>query len=139
MTTKRGALVLTGAALGSLMLVGAAADLVLGGTALRSSDEPVLRKRPPPPPPPLGLGLAALEPSAARAMGLATGLRVQRATGSAYERGLRVGDIIVEVNGRAVSSVEGFWDSVAAAGWQATLKVLRDGKPQSVKLAAVNE
>jgi serine protease Do len=89
-----------------------------------------------PPTPPLGLRVVALDAAAARALNIAGGVSVEHATGLAYESGLRQADVIVDVNGRAVSSADEFWDAVAAENWQPTLRVLRQGQPLSIRFVA---
>lgn len=93
----------------------------------------VPKKRPPAPP--LGLRVETLDPDTARALGTAGGVRVVHSVGAAFNSGLRNGDVIFEVNGRAVSSADAFWDGVAAANWQPTLSILRAGKRLSVQIA----
>jgi S1-C subfamily serine protease len=93
----------------------------------------------PPPPPrraqdPLGLRVHPLDPASARVLGLSSGLSVVHASGAAYEAGLREADVIVDVQGRAVSDVESFWNAVAAAQWRPTLGVWRDGRRSAMRI-----
>jgi S1-C subfamily serine protease len=83
---------------------------------------------------PLGLRVHPLDPASARALGLSSGLSVVHASGAAYEAGLREADVIVDVQGRAVSDVESFWNAVAAAQWRPTLGVWRDGRRSAMRI-----
>ena len=55
---------------------------------------------------------------------------------SASPLDLRVADVIVEINGRAVTGPGAFCDGVAAANWQPTVGVLRAGEPLTVPILA---
>lgn len=127
----------------ALMLGAAAVGVILFGIAANFSSglapqplEAVAVVRPGPPPSPLGLRVVALDAEAARARGLAGGVVVVHVIGQAYESGLRVDDVITEVNGRAVTGFEPFWDAVAAADWQPTLRVLRQGRALTIRIGA---
>lgn len=63
-------------------------------------------------------------------------MRVVYVISQAYASGLRVDDIIVAVNGKAVTGLEPFWDAVAATDWQPTFDVLREGKPLTIRIEA---
>lgn len=122
------------AALGGLVLVGIAANFPSGGSP--QPLEPARAVRPRPPPSPLGLRVAALDADAARARGVAGGVLVVHVIGQAYESGLRLDDVITGVNGQAVTGFEPFWDAVAAANWQPTLRVLREGRTLTIRIDA---
>ncbi len=123
------------AAIGGLALVGIAANLSVGVVPKPADTVPAVRPRPLPSP--LGLRVVALDAAAARGLGVAGGVLVVHSIGQAYESGLRVADVIVEVNGQAVTGFDGFWDAVAAAHWQPTLRVLREGKALTIHIDAV--
>jgi S1-C subfamily serine protease len=93
-------------------------------------------QKPRPSPAPLGLRVAVVEPAQAQALGLAGGLSVVHATGAAEQRGLRVGDVITEVDGRPVADQTAFWDAMEAARWRPTLSVWRAGERLTIRLAA---
>jgi S1-C subfamily serine protease len=128
------AFALGAATLGGLVLVGVAANLSSGFAPQALEAVPAARPRPPPSP--LGLRVVALDADAARARGIAGGVSVVHAIGQSYASGLRVADVIVEVNGRPVASADAFWDAVAAANFQPMLRVLREGKPLSIRIDA---
>jgi S1-C subfamily serine protease len=130
---KRAVSTLAAAALG-VVLVGMAANFSSG--LAPQPLEAVVAGRPGPPPSPLGLRVVALDADAARALGVGGGVLVVHVIGQAYESGLRVDDVITEVNGRAVTGFEPFWDAVAAANWQPTLLVLRQGQALTIRIAA---
>ena len=88
-----------------------------------------------PHPPPLGLRVEEIDAAAARALGVTAGLRVVYCIGLAYERGLRLDDVIVEVDGRAVTTADAFWAVVDAAGGRVVLQGRRAGKRLTVKMA----
>lgn len=118
----------------AVVLLGTMAG-VLPVAAQQTVEAPAAPKRRPPTPP-LGLRVVPLDAAAARALNIAGGVSVEQATGLAYESGLRYADVIIDVNGRAVSSAEEFWDAVAAENWQPTLSVLRQGQPLSIRIVA---
>lgn len=92
--------------------------------------------QPQPPPSPLGLCVVELDAAQTRALGVGGAVRVEHVIGHAQASGLRVGDIIVAVNGKAVTGLEPFWDAVAATDWQPTLDVLREGTPLTIRIEA---
>lgn len=120
------------AVVGALVLLVAA---VSPDACVAAPDGPAIPQKKLPPAPPLGLRVVPLDKSARPMAGVDGALSVVRATGTAYESGLRVGDVIVEVNGKSVSTPNAFWDDVAAGQWQPTLKVLRNGMPLTVRVA----
>ncbi len=73
---------------------------------------------------PLGLQLAPLERKLRERLQIDGGLRVERARDASQRAGLMRGDIILSVNGKAVSSAEGFRAQLAAAGKGATVALL---------------
>jgi serine protease Do len=85
---------------------------------------------------PLGLQLAPLERRQRERLQLDGGLRVERARDASRRAGLLRGDIIVSVNGKPVSSADGFRAQLAAAGKGATvaLLLLREGNRQFLPL-----
>jgi serine protease Do len=85
---------------------------------------------------PLGLQLVPLERRQREALQVDGGLRVERARDASQRAGLIRGDIILSVNGRAVSSAEAFGAMLAAAGKGATVALLvqREGNLQFLPL-----
>lgn len=83
---------------------------------------------------PLGLRVEPLDAAAAREAGVRGGLSVVHVTGVAHEAGLRVGDVIVDVEGQAVTDVDAFWRVVEAAQWQPRLGVWRDGRRTPLRI-----
>jgi serine protease Do len=85
---------------------------------------------------PLGLQLAPLDRKQRERMRLESGLLVERARAAAQRAGLMRGDVIVSVDGKAVSSAEAFAAVLQAAGKGATVALLvqRDGVRQFVPL-----
>ena len=73
---------------------------------------------------PLGLQLAPLERKQRERLQIDGGLRVERARDASQRAGLMRGDIILSVNGQAVSTPEGFRALLAAAGKGATVALL---------------
>ena len=123
-----------------LILVAMATALLpaLEATGASAPDGPPPRDqvvKPRPHPAPLGLRVAALAPAQARAHGIVGALSVVHATGKAYDSGLRVGDLIVEVDGHSVTDETAFWDAMEAAQWKPALVVLRPGQRMSIRLA----
>jgi serine protease Do len=97
----------------------------------RTAEPPATPPQPPQPEAgPLGLRVVELEAEAARAAGLqaaAEGVVVVAASGLAAASGLRPGDVITEVDGRAIDGVAAFEQALAAAasGSMVRLYVLR--------------
>ncbi|HYI88094.1 MAG TPA: PDZ domain-containing protein, partial [Burkholderiales bacterium] len=85
---------------------------------------------------PLGLQLMPLERKLRERLQIDGGLRVERARDASQRAGLMRGDIILSVNGQAVSSAEGFRALLAAAGRGATVALLlqREGNRQFLPL-----
>jgi len=85
---------------------------------------------------PLGLQLAPLDRKQRERMRLESGLLVERARAAAQRAGLMRGDVIVSVNGKAVSSAEAFAAVLQAAGKGGTVALLvqRDGVRQFLPL-----
>lgn len=85
---------------------------------------------------PLGLQLAPLERKLRERLQIDGGLRVERARDASQRAGLMRGDIILSVNGKAVSTAEGFRTQLAAAGKGTTVALLvqREGNRQFLPL-----
>lgn len=94
---------------------------------------PPPRRRPHPPP--LGFRVEEIDAAAARTLGVGAGLRVVYSVALAYESGLRLDDVIVEVNGRAVTGADAFWSTVDAAEGRVALLVRRGGERLTVRIA----
>ena len=73
---------------------------------------------------PLGLQLAPLERKLRERLQIDGGLRVERARDASRRAGLMRGDIILSVNGKPVSSADGFRALLAAAGKGTTVALL---------------
>jgi serine protease Do len=73
---------------------------------------------------PLGLQLAPLDRKLRERLQIDGGLRVERAREASRRAGLMRGDIILSVNGKPVSSAEGFRALLAAAGKGTTVALL---------------
>jgi serine protease Do len=73
---------------------------------------------------PLGLQLAPLDRRLRERLQIDGGLRVERAREASRRAGLMRGDIILSVNGKPVSSAEGFRALLAAAGKGTTVALL---------------
>ncbi len=73
---------------------------------------------------PLGLQLAPLERKLRERLQIDGGLRVERARDASRRAGLMRGDIILSVNGKPVSSTDGFRALLAAAGKGTTVALL---------------
>jgi serine protease Do len=73
---------------------------------------------------PLGLQLAPLERKLRERLHIDGGLRVERARDASRRAGLMRGDIILSVNGKPVSSTDGFRALLAAAGKGTTVALL---------------
>jgi serine protease Do len=73
----------------------------------------------------LGLALRPLQPDERRALGSQTGLMVEGASGPAANAGLQQGDVLLAINGKAVSSVEDARAAVARADKSLALLVQR--------------
>jgi len=118
-------------------------ELVRFGAPLRlriAIDEARARIMPPaitlPEHEPLGLQLAPLERKLRERLQIDGGLRVEHARDASRRAGLMRGDIILSVNGKAVSSAEGFRAQLAAAGKGTTVALLvqRAGNRQFLPL-----
>jgi len=75
----------------------------------------------------LGLSLRLLTPAEQRSTGLASGLVVQDVHGPALEAGVRVGDVVMGLNGETVKSVEMLARLVAKAKGSVALLISREG------------
>jgi serine protease Do len=73
----------------------------------------------------LGLSLRPLDPSERRDSGLASGLVIEDAGGAAAFAGVQAGDVLLAVNGKAVSSVGEVRDLVAKASKSVALLIQR--------------
>jgi S1-C subfamily serine protease len=72
----------------------------------------------------VGLSLRELPPSVLKSIGLSYGLAVVRAEGMAERAGLRMGDVVYEVNQQRLHSVDDFRRSVTQAGESAATRLL---------------
>jgi serine protease Do len=96
----------------------------------------------PPAPPPMserdlaGLKVAPLSAQQRQRLRVDGGLMVEMAGPVGRQAGLQRGDVVLSVNGRAVSSAEGFRDALGAAGKGGTVALLvqRDGARQFLPL-----
>ena len=75
----------------------------------------------------LGLALRALEPSERRDSGLATGLVVEGVSGAAELAGVQPGDVVLAVNGTAVTNVEQVREIVSSSNKSVALLIEREG------------
>ncbi|MDE2477517.1 MAG: trypsin-like peptidase domain-containing protein [Betaproteobacteria bacterium] len=91
----------------------------------------------------IGVEVRGLEPAQARRLGLPGGRGAQGvlvaevlAGGPAQRAGLRAGDVLLRLDGRAVDDADQLLDRVAALtpGGEASLEVLRAGKRRSLQL-----
>jgi S1-C subfamily serine protease len=125
---------------GWLRLAGAALlwRAVGGAVAADPPSPPAMppeRPRRPRRPAPYGLRVEPIDAAEARALGVAAGLRVVYTVGLAYDSGLRLADVIVEMDGRPVPVDEAFWNALDAADGGVSLVVLRDGRRVALRLA----
>jgi len=96
------------------------AGLALAGALVLATGLPAPAQPadPPPPrrivPPPYGLRVAPLDEAQRRALQQAYAVQATYVVGLAYHCGLRLGDVIVAVNGQAFDSERAFWDLLAA-------------------------
>ncbi|TPQ31733.1 Do family serine endopeptidase [Cupriavidus pinatubonensis] len=75
----------------------------------------------------LGLTVRRLNKAEANADGIAGGLLVEQASGAAARSGIEAGDVILSVNGAAVSTTQQLHSLASDAGKQVALLVLRNG------------
>ncbi len=75
----------------------------------------------------LGLALRPLEPIERRRSGIAAGLLVEDADGAAASAGVRPGDVLLAINGKAVTTVEQVRDVVGKASKSVALLIQRGG------------
>ena len=75
----------------------------------------------------LGLSLRPLTPAEQRSTGLKSGLVVQDVRGPALEAGMRMGDVVLGLNGELVNSVDALTSLVAKAKGSVALLVSREG------------
>jgi DNA-binding response OmpR family regulator len=73
----------------------------------------------------LGLALRPLEPVEKRQTGIAAGLVIEDASGAAANAGVQAGDVLLSINGRAVTSVEQVRDMVGKASKSVALLIQR--------------
>jgi len=91
----------------------------------------------------IGAGGQAVDAAIASSLGLSrpAGVLINQITarGPAERAGLRVGDVVVAVNGRAVDDPEAMRYRVATlpVGGTAVLGILRQGRPQDLKLSLI--
>lgn len=77
----------------------------------------------------VGLSLRELPPSVLKSIGLSYGLAVVRADGMAERAGLRMGDVVYEVNQQRLHSIDDFRRLVAPPSESAAMRLLvRRGK-----------
>ncbi len=76
----------------------------------------------------LGVAVRPLSPEEARRVGSEGGLLVQEATGPAAKAGLRAGDVIVAVNGKATRTVEELRARVGEAKGKTAILIERQGQ-----------
>lgn len=105
----------------------------LAGAAWGQS-EPMPRPRRPPRPTPYGFRVEEVDAIEARSLGVGAGLRVVYSIALAYESGLRLDDVIVALNGRAVTTDDAFWAAVDAAQGRMALEVLRGAERLIVRI-----
>jgi serine protease Do len=74
----------------------------------------------------LGLAVRPLEPDEREQAGISSGLVVEEATGPAARAGIQPGDLILQVNGTPVKSVEQLRELVAKSGKHIAILVQRD-------------
>ena len=74
----------------------------------------------------MGLALRPLEAGEGRAAGIAGGLLVENVSGAAARAGIQPGDVILAVNGRAVSSIDELREASTKAGRKVALLVQRE-------------
>ncbi|WP_338765618.1 DegQ family serine endoprotease [Massilia sp. METH4] len=96
--------------------LGNATDRTLA--AVDEDDTPAAKSR-------LGLALRPLDPVEKQAVGLASGLVIERAGGAAASAGLQPGDVLLSVNGRPVNSVEQVRDVVSKSSKSVALLIQR--------------
>lgn len=75
----------------------------------------------------LGLALRPLDPLERRQSGIASGLVIEDAGGAAATAGVQPGDVLLSVNGRAVTTVEQVRDVVGKASKSVALLIQRGG------------
>ena len=73
----------------------------------------------------LGLALRALDPEERRQSGIASGLVIEDAGGAAAAAGVQAGDVLLSINGHAVTTVEQVRQVVAKADRSVALLILR--------------
>jgi len=73
----------------------------------------------------LGLALRPLQPAEAAESGASHGLVVAQVSGPAASAGVRPGDLLLAVNGKPVSTVDGVRDLIAKSGRSAALLIQR--------------
>ncbi len=73
----------------------------------------------------LGLALRPLQPAEAAESGVSHGLVVAQVSGPAASAGVRPGDLLLAVNGKPVSTVDGVRDLIAKSGRSAALLIQR--------------
>ncbi len=73
----------------------------------------------------LGLALRPLEPVERRQSGIASGLVIEDANGAAANAGVQAGDVLLSINGRAVTSVQQVRDAVGKSTKSVALLIQR--------------
>jgi serine protease Do len=73
----------------------------------------------------LGLSLRPLEPVERRQSGIASGLVIEDANGAAANAGVQAGDVLLSINGRAVTSVQQVRDAVGKSTKSVALLIQR--------------
>jgi uncharacterized protein len=88
----------------------------------------------------LGMTVVVATPALRKQFGLGdrTGIVVTSAYGLARDKGVRRGDLVVEVNGKALEEPNAFFDAVRAAKPRSPVRITywRDGKTNTIELPA---
>ncbi len=104
------------------------------GDAGKPKDETATSDKLAPTPGQLGLALRPLLPGEKRVIGASAGLLVESASGPSAEAGIQAGDLLLSINGKAVSSVEQFRVLVAAANKSVALLMQRGSEKTFVPI-----
>ena len=104
------------------------------GDAGKPKDETAASDKLAPTPGQLGLALRPLLPGEKRVIGASAGLLVESASGPSAEAGIQAGDLLLSINGKAVSSVDQFRVLVAAANKSVALLMQRGSEKTFVPI-----